>query len=137
MNQNRSSISKVFMRLALPVGLWLLVSAASAADIEIFKPKNEETVHNNSGTVTVEIMALLAPGQSIRLLIDGGRAAPDSRDLTFRLQGVERGEHTLQALVLDKRGYVVTRSQPVIFFMWQASSQFPNRVKPVVPKGAN
>ncbi len=127
MNQSRSSISEFFKRLALPVGLWLLVSAASAVDIEVFKPKNQETVHNNSGNVSVEIMALLDPGHTIRLLIDGDRAAPDSRDLTFRLQGVERGEHTLQALVLDRRGHVVKRSQPVTFFMWQASKQFPNR----------
>ncbi len=127
MNQNRSSILEFLMRLVLPVGLCLLVSAASAADVEIFKPKNQETVHNNSGNVSVEIMALLDPGHTVRLLIDGDRAAPDSRDLTFRLQGVERGEHTLQALVLDRRGHVVKRSQPVTFFMWQASKQFPNR----------
>ena len=89
--------------------------------------KNQETVHNNSGNVTVEVMALLDPGHTVRLLIDGDRAAPDSHDLTFRLQGVERGEHTLQALVLDRRGDVVKRSKAVTFFMWQASKQFPNR----------
>ena len=127
MNQSRSSVLKILMRLALPVGLWLLLSAASAADVEIFKPKNQETVHNNSGNVTVEVMALLDPGHTVRLLIDGDRAAPDSRDLTFRLQGVERGEHTLQAVVLDRRGDVVKRSKAVTFFMWQASQQFPNR----------
>ena len=134
MNQNQSSISEFFMRPAFLVGLWFLVSAASAADIEIFKPKHEETVHDNSGNVSVEIMALLDPGHTIRLLIDGDRAAPDSRDLTFRLQGVDRGEHTLQALVLDERGNVVSRSKPVTFFMWQASIQFPNRPRPT-PSG--
>ena len=127
---NQSSNSTIFMLLALPVGLWLMAATANAADVEIFQPKNEETVHNNDGNVTVEIMALLEPGYTIRLLIDGERAAADSRDLTFRLRGIERGEHTLQALMLDERGYVVTRSQPVIFFMWQASSRFPSRVRP-------
>jgi hypothetical protein len=135
MIRRRSSISKILMLvLAIPVGLWLLVSSASAADIEIFKPRNEETVHNNDGNVTVEVMALLDSGYSIRLLIDGERAAPDSRGLTFRLRNIERGEHTLQALIVDERGYVVTRSQPVIFFMWQASRRFPSRVKPT-PQG--
>jgi hypothetical protein len=114
MIRRRSSISKILMLvLAVPVGLWLLVSSASAADIEIFKPRNEETVHNNDGNVTVEVMA---------------------RGLTFRLRNIERGEHTLQALIVDERGYVVTRSQPVIFFMWQASRRFPSRVKPT-PQG--
>ena len=127
MIRSRSSISRILMMLAVPVSLSLLASVANAADVEIFQPRSEETVHNNSGNVTVEIMALLDPGYSIRLLIDGKRAAPDSRDLTFRLRGIQRGEHTLQALVLDERGYVLTRSQPVIFFMWQASSQFPSR----------
>ena len=130
MIRNRSSISEILMTLAVPVSLslWLLVPAADAADIEIFQPRSEETVHDNNGNVTVEIMALLDSDYSIRLLIDGERAAPDSRDLTFRLQGIERGEHILEALILDERGYVVTRSQPVIFFMWQASSQFPSRL---------
>lgn len=127
MNKNRSSLSEFFMRLAVLPGLWFAVLPASAADIEIFKPKHEETVHNNSGDVTVEIMALLEPGHTIRLLIDGDRAAPDSRNLTFSLQGVHRGEHSLQALVIDEGGRVVTRSQPVTFFMWQASRQFPSR----------
>ncbi|UCH47584.1 MAG: hypothetical protein JSU95_16210 [Betaproteobacteria bacterium] len=130
MIRNRSSISKIIMLLAMSAGLWLIAATVDAADIEIYQPKNEETVHNNDGNVTVEVMALLDPGYTIRLLIDGDRAAPDSRDLTFRLRGIERGEHTLQALILDERGYVVTRSQPVVFFMWQASSQFPSRVRP-------
>lgn len=131
MIRNRSSILKFLMTLAVPVSLWLLVSAAYAADIEIFQPRSEETVHDNNGNVTVEIMALLDSDYSIRLLIDGERAAPDSRDLTFRLQGIERGEHILEALILDERGYVVTRSQPVKFFLFHASSRFPTRLRAV------
>ncbi len=126
--------SYVFGILLVSLGALCVSSAGLAADIEIFIPKNEQTVHNNSGNVTVEIMALLEPGQSIRLLVDGQRAAPDSRDLTFNLEGIDRGEHTLQALILDERGYVVAKSQPVIFFMWQASSRFPPRLKPI-PQG--
>ena len=133
MIKNQSSKSRLLMLVALPLALGV-ASAASAADIEIFEPKNEQTVHDNNGNVTVEIMALLDSGYTIRLLIDGERAAPDSRDLTFRLRDIERGEHMLQALMLDERGYVVTRSQPVIFFMWQASSRFPSRLR-AVPLG--
>lgn len=133
MMRSRSSISIILMMLAVPVSLslWLLASTANAADIEIFQPRSEETVHNNNGDVTVEIMALLDSSYTIRLLIDGERAAPDSRDLTFRLQGIERGEHTLEALILDERGYVVTRSQPVKFFLFHASSRFPSRLRPI------
>ena len=128
---HRSSILRIVMQLlVLPVGLWLMAATVNAADIEIFQPKHEETVHNNDGDVTVEVMALLDAGYTIRLLIDGERAAPDSRELTFRLRGIDRGEHMLQALILDERGYVVNRSQPVTFFLFHASSRFPSRVRP-------
>jgi len=117
----------MFGRLALAAMLWFSTSVAVAADISIVQPKLEETVHNNSGNVTVEIKARLDRDQQVRLLMDGSKAAPDSRDPTFNLQGIDRGEHTLQALVIDAKGEVVSRSDEVVFYMWQASRQFPSR----------
>ena len=129
MFKTRSSNSRFFMLLAVLAAGWLGMSVAVAGDIEIFQPGHEETVHDNSGNVTVEIMAVLDRGQRIRLLIDGASAAPDSRNLTFNLEGIDRGTHTLKALILDREGTVVAESEPVVFYMWQASRQFPNRAR--------
>jgi hypothetical protein len=129
MPDSRRSIAVTFPRLTLLAILCFATTLAMAGDIRILQPTPEETVHDNSGNVTVEIMAKLDSGQRIRLLIDGSNAAPDSRDLTFNLNGINRGEHTLQALILNANGAAVSRSDKVVFYMWQASRQFPNRAK--------
>jgi hypothetical protein len=73
--------------------LWLTAPEAIGAGVEIFKPKPEETFHGNSGNVTMEIMARLDGDHTIRMLIDGERDAPDSRDPMFRLQDIDRSEY--------------------------------------------
>ena len=45
----------------------------------------------------------------------------------FRLDGVERGEHTLQARLVDRNGRTLAGSEPVTFHLWQASRLFQNR----------
>jgi len=125
----RSSLSVPLRGLALLAVVCLAMTAAMARDISISQPRSEETVHDNSGNVTVQIKARLGHDQRIRLLIDDSKAAPDSRNLTFNLKGIDRGEHTLQALVLNANDEVVSQSDKVVFYMWQASRQFPNRAR--------
>jgi len=127
MLRNRSVLLRFSVWTAMATTLWLAAAAALAADISIVSPASEETVHDNSGNVTVEVAAQLNAGQRIRLLIDGAPAMPDSRDTTFRLQGVNRGEHTLEAVVLNDDEEVIANSGPVVFYMWQASRLNPAR----------
>ncbi|MGQ0578139.1 MAG: hypothetical protein ACT4PQ_04420 [Betaproteobacteria bacterium] len=119
--------------LGVPAALWLAVTASIAADIAIISPRHEETLHDNSGDVTVMVRASLAGGQRIRLLLDGEPAGTDTDSTTIALEGIERGEHELKALVVDEKGSVLAASPPVTFYMWQASSQFPTRKKPAPP----
>jgi hypothetical protein len=107
--------------------LALVAGSGLAANIAITSPAQEETVHDNSGKVTVTVDAVPGPRERVRLLIDGKPAAPDSRRGTFALSGIDRGEHRLQAQLLDADDRVVAESAPVTFYMWQASSQFPSR----------
>jgi hypothetical protein len=44
----------------------------------------------------------------------------------FSLENVHRGEHTL-AVELLKSGHVIATSEPIVFYMWQASRLFPSR----------
>jgi hypothetical protein len=106
-------------------------AAAGAAPIAILSPAQQDTIHDNSGNMAVEVKAEppIDPreGTSIRLLLDGKPAAPDSRGMSFTLQGVERGQHRLQALLIDPQGQTTAVSDTVYFTMWQASVNAPPR----------
>lgn len=106
---------------------------AGAAQVAILTPAPQDTIHDNSGNMAVEVRVEPPTdpngGTSIRILLDGKRAAPDSRGTKFALQGVERGEHRLQALLIDRQGQTLSVSDTVTFTMWQASVNAPPRKK--------
>ena len=106
-------------------------NAAAAASIVIESPGNEETVHDNLGRVTVSVKVPGAEpasaGIRLRPMLDGKPFGDVQRTPTFRLEGVERGTHTLQVQQLDGSGSVLAESKPVTFHMWQASRLFPGR----------
>ncbi len=106
---------------------------AGAAQIAILAPAQQGTIHDNSGTLAVEVKVEppIEPrdGTSIRILLDGKQAAPDSPGMSFTLQGVERGEHWLQALLINRQGQTLSVSDTVQFTMWQASKKSPARKK--------
>lgn len=112
-------------RLAVGLLLWASVAVAAAAGLTITSPAPDETIHDNAGNVEVvvgiEDGAQLPPGYRIRVLLDGEPAAPDGAGTRFRLSGIDRGSHQVQALIVDERDRVLTRSPPVTFTVWQAS----------------
>ncbi|HEX4986775.1 MAG TPA: hypothetical protein VFV71_11995 [Burkholderiales bacterium] len=106
----------------------------AAAQLEILAPARDEVVHDNSGNLTVSVKvdppAGGGRGQSVRLLLDGKAVADDATGARFSLQGVERGRHWLQALLVDANGRTLAVSDTVYFTMWQASVNSPARRKP-------
>lgn len=111
------------------LSLVLLCVPAGAAQVTILAPGQHDTVHNNAGTmaVAVKVDPPLDPdeGTAIRILLDGKPVTPDSTSLSYVLQDVERGEHWLQALVVDRLGQTLSVSDTVYFTMWQASRLNP------------
>jgi hypothetical protein len=112
---------------------WLAVPKAGAAQIAIVSPQHEQTVHDNLGNVRVVVEAALGDRRRIRLLLDGSPVGPDTDASTIDLEGIDRGAHTLQALLVDEKGEVLARSEAVTFYMWRASAQFPTRRPPPAP----
>jgi len=106
-------------------------AAAGAAQIEILAPAQDDTIHDNSGNlaVAVKVEPPIEPkdGTSIRILLDGKPAARDSSSVSIALTGVERGQHSLQALLVNRKGQTLSVSETVDFTMWQASVNSPAR----------
>lgn len=131
------SLEHVTATLVLLSGL--VCASAGAAQIQILAPLQQDTIHDNSGSLAVEVKVEppIEPkdGTSIRILLDGKPALPDSRGMNFTLQGVERGEHWLQALLINRKGQTLSVSDTVHFTMWQASVNSPARKQQPKPSG--
>jgi hypothetical protein len=96
--------------------------------LAIVQPAGEETLHSNEGRllVQVDVEPALADGDELVVLLDGEPVAR-AAITTFEFAGVERGEHEVEVQIVDANGNAVVASQPVTFYMWQASRLFPSR----------
>ena len=98
--------------------------------IAIVQPENDATEFDNAGDVDVKVNVSLTPrlraGDRIALILDGTRASM-AGVTAFRLSGVARGEHTLEAQVLDSGDSILISSAPVKFYLRQAPRLFHGR----------
>ncbi|RPI44328.1 MAG: hypothetical protein EHM59_13100 [Betaproteobacteria bacterium] len=95
--------------------------------VAIASPTPEHTIHDNTGTVPVQVEmepALQSDrGHRISLSLDG-RSVATLQSGAFVLNDVERGTHELRAAVVDAEGHELIASSAVTFHMWQASVLF-------------
>jgi len=97
--------------------------AVSYTGLEIVSPEPDETFWNIAGNLPVTIASFpaLQNTHQIDLMIDGKRRELGTRSLQITLPEVWRGEHTLQALIVDANGNVLMQSEPVTFYVHQTS----------------
>ena len=108
-------------------------TATGYTDFGIAQPQPEATVRNNPGTVIVRlrIEPELRSGDHIRVLLDGEPVDTGSTTATtVALQRVDRGAHTLSAVIEDKAGAVVARAAAVTFYMHRPSVNIPANKPP-------
>jgi hypothetical protein len=115
--------------LALPI-LGVSAQETPGYRLSIVNPGNDTTVFSDPGNVRVQaaVVPQLANGDQVELLVDGEPAGPPSTTLDFSLTGIPRGQHLVQARVIDSTGNVDAISPSSIFYVWQASRLFHNRV---------
>lgn len=98
--------------------------APAIAALRIVKPGEGETVFDNSGSVTVEwATEPAAAGGGIRyqIRLDGQAQPALQSGQSFTMQGVERGEHTVQVTAIGPDGRSLAESKTVKFYLRQAS----------------
>ncbi len=107
------------------------------ARVWIASPPNDESIRDNAGNVTVQVglaPGQLRPGDSVVLYLDGMPSVRAGR-LQFELENVDRGTHTLQAVVVDRSGSTLVRSEPVTFTLHRYSRLFRQvPPEPVAPR---
>ena len=122
-------LTNVAWTTALLIGF--ACTSAGAAQVEIIAPAQKSVVHDNAGDMTVAVKVEppldQQKGAAVRILLDGKPAAPDAARLTFALNGVDRGQHFVRALLIDGQGQTLSVSDTVDFTLWQASISNPRR----------
>ena len=93
----------------------------------IISPANGEGLRANSGNfeVRAQIEPDLRQGHHLHLLLDGESQGATQAPLTFRLTGVERGEHQLRLQVIDDDGGLVFEGEPSTFHLLRHSKLHP------------
>jgi len=93
--------------------------------LTVTAPIAEETLWNIGGvlSVSLDLQPALQPGHRLRLYFDG--EPREVSTLNVQLEEVWRGEHNLQAEVLDETGKTLIRSQPMRFYVQQTTINRP------------
>ena len=103
-------------------------TATATYSCAVAQPANDATFQNTS-TVSFAAQSNPAPvnGDQMVLLLDGAKVPnfPTSGG-SLTLDSVDRGQHTVQAVVQDSTGKAVCQSTPVTFTVLQASVLNPN-----------
>lgn len=90
--------------------------AEAYSDFKVVSPTAEEPVRSNDGslTVTLSLQPQLKAGDGLVVYLDAKQVAAGA-SLSFPLSGVERGEHTLFAVLNDAAGNIIQNTQTVKF----------------------
>ena len=99
--------------------------------IEITSPKNDETIRENTGNITIS--AAVAPplrGDHVLEITLDGKAVSTGSGTSVSLENVDRGTHVAGATVTDSKGKVLGSSQPVTFHLLRYSIQHPKPANP-------
>jgi len=96
----------------------------------IAQPADQQTLTNVfQATAVVQTSPALRPSDGVRLFVDGKPIEGSGTSFTFP---VDRGQHSVQAVIEDNTGQIVCETSSVTFFVHQPSVQNPHN--PVHPR---
>ncbi len=108
----------------------LETQASDGADYEsiaVIEPTPQATLWGTGGRVEISIGIApdLQPLHRLGLYLDGESTGLQTRATRFEIADVHRGEHTVQAVILDEDDNELLQSAPVTFFVQQTSIYYP------------
>ncbi|MDH5729868.1 MAG: DUF4124 domain-containing protein [Gammaproteobacteria bacterium] len=100
-------------------------SISSKRAIRILSPSDAANIRSNSGELSVDLA--LEKGESeeviIELILDGLVIKKQWTASPIKLYSLDRGPHTLQAVLLDQNGKLMAQSQAVNFNILRATKK--------------
>jgi len=100
--------------------------------LEIWQPENGESFFGADATVDVRMRSEpeLAEGDRLLLYLDGKLVEGDAASLEYNLSELDRGVHSIAAVILDRQGNEKIRSEPRVFHIKQPTVNAPQAVGP-------
>ncbi len=103
-----------------------VIDPAEVADFEIIEPVNEQNLWGTGGKLKVSVGPLNEQQQlryQVQFVLDGKKQKPNDAT-TQEFSGIYRGEHKVQALLVDRlSNKVMKKSKTITFFMHQNSKK--------------
>jgi Domain of unknown function (DUF4124) len=125
--QTYSASKGLYKSTSQPPGPKTTNAVNNYASCTVVQPTNEATFQNTS-SVSVAAQSSPTPygGDQMLLLLDGAKIAnfPGSGG-SYTIDPIDRGQHTLQAVIQDSNGKTVCQSASVTFTVIQASTLNP------------
>lgn len=96
--------------------------------LNVLQPTHQQTLWNIEGVldVALEVAPALQAGHRLGLYLDGALTDAPTMNRQIQLTDVFRGQHTLQAVIVDAQGTEILRSVAVTFMVQQTSLLNPN-----------
>lgn len=103
------------------------------SQVRITSPANDVSIRDNAGNVQVDVKLTppLRSGDKVELLLNGQSIGGGGKT-AFTLTDMERGTHSLQAVVKSPSGQVIARSESVTFTLQRRSKI----LQPAPPRAA-
>ncbi|OQX13945.1 MAG: hypothetical protein BWK73_10730 [Thiothrix lacustris] len=92
-------------------------------DFAITSPSTDEAIRANEGNVTVSVSLkpALKPGDGVALYLDSKQVGSGA-SLSFALTDIERGEHSVFAVLSNAEGDIIQNTAPVKFSVLRYSA---------------
>ena len=109
---------------------------AQYQSLTIASPAQEETLWNIEGQLDVAaaVEPALQPGHALRFRLDGRTETADPGSTRMQFAEVFRGEHSLQAEVVDEDQQTLVASPTIRFFVRQTALPNPVPAPPAPPR---
>jgi hypothetical protein len=106
--------------------------AVQYQSLEIWQPENGESFFGADATVNVRLRSepTVAAGDRLLLFLDGKLIEGAEGAYEHTLASLERGAHSLTAVILDDKGNEKIRSEPRVFHVRQPTVNAPSAVGP-------
>lgn len=102
--------------------------------LQITSPGNNETIRSNPGLLSIRLQLKPAlntkAGDSVSFMVDGYVLIKNSGQLSAQIPDINRGSHRVQALVTNKQGATLIKSDEIQLFMQRESKPDPSGAKP-------
>jgi len=121
-------------RPATPAAQGKAAAGVQYQSLEIWQPESGESYFGTDATVNVRMRSepSLASGDRLLLYLDGKLVEGAANAYEHTLSNLERGVHSLAAVILDEKGNEKIRSEPRVFHIKLPTTIEPRAVGPAL-----